>query len=46
MGNIHVKSYAIWTSGLGGDVIFKKKKFTDQGMTDRRRMKTDHNSSL
>ena len=27
MGNIHVKLYAIWTSGLGGDVIFKKKVY-------------------
>ena len=23
MGNIHVKLYEIWTSGLGGDAFFK-----------------------
>ena len=34
MGNIHVKFYEIWTSGSGGDVVFLKKKLTD----DRRTM--------
>ena len=33
MGNIHVKLYEIWTSGSGGDVVYRK-KFTDDGRTD------------
>ena len=23
MGNMHVKLYEIWTSGLGGDVVYR-----------------------
>ena len=35
MGNIDVKSYEIRTSGSGGDFVFKRKKFTDGGTTDK-----------
>ena len=33
VGNFHVKLYEIWTSGSGGDVVFFKKKLTDDGRT-------------
>ena len=29
MENIHVKLYEIWTSGLGGDVVLRKRLRTD-----------------
>ena len=40
MGNIYVKLYEIWTSGLGGDVVERKSL-----QTHGRQTKTVHNSS-
>ena len=40
MGNNHVKSYEIWTSGSRGGVIQRKSL-----RTDGQRTKTDHNTS-
>ena len=35
MGNLHVKSFKIWTSGSGGDVILKKRLPTNGRTTGK-----------
>ena len=49
MGNIHVKLFEIWTSGSGGDVIYRKSLPKNDGSTtdghNVHLTKTDHKSS-